>query len=205
MTADDGVGRELEFFIEFASTYSYLSAMRIESLATAAGVSVRWRPFLLGPIFRELGWNTSPFLLQPAKGAYMWRDVERQCRKYGLPWRRPSTFPRNSLLAARVATVGAGQIWLGPFIQRVMLANFADDHDISSADVIAAIVRDLGLSPEELLAAAGSETVKTELRAQTDEARRRGIFGAPTFCVGEELYWGNDRMDDAIADAAKAR
>lgn len=84
--------RAIEFWFEFGSNYSYLSALRIDALARAAGVEVLWRPFLLGPIFRELGWSSSPFVLQPAKGRYVWRDMEREAAKYDLPWRRPSVF-----------------------------------------------------------------------------------------------------------------
>ncbi|HET7501244.1 MAG TPA: DsbA family protein, partial [Kofleriaceae bacterium] len=95
----------LDFWCELASTYTYLAAMRIEELAGAAGVEVRWQPFMLGPIFAQVGWSTSPFEVYPAKGRYMWRDVEREAAALGLAMRRPSQFPRNSVLAARVALV----------------------------------------------------------------------------------------------------
>src|SRR5258708_37260050 len=94
----------VEYWFEFASTYSHVATQRIESVAAHAGVTVKWRPFLLGPIFKEQGWNTSPFNIQLAKGAYMWRDVARECAKHALPFHRPSEFPRNGLLAARGAT-----------------------------------------------------------------------------------------------------
>ena len=97
----------LEFWYEFASTYSYLSAMRIEPLAQAAGVDVRWRPFLLGPIFAAQGLTSSPFNLYPVKGRYMWRDMEREGARFGVPFKRPDTFPQNGLVAARVALYGA--------------------------------------------------------------------------------------------------
>jgi 2-hydroxychromene-2-carboxylate isomerase len=93
----------VEFWFEFGSTYSYLSAARIENIAAAAGVPVLWEPFLLGPIFAEQGWDDSPFNVYPAKGCYMWRDMERLCAKYCIPFTRPSRFPRNGLLAARIA------------------------------------------------------------------------------------------------------
>src|SRR5207248_3319559 len=94
----------MEFWFEFASTYSYVAAMRIEGECERAGVELAWKPFLLGPIFTEqLGIHDSPFNVNPLRGRYMWRDVERLCAKYALPWRRPSVFPRNSVLAARVA------------------------------------------------------------------------------------------------------
>ena len=97
----------LDFWFDFASTYSYPAAMRIGPLAEQAGVEVRFRPFLLGPIFKAQGWTTSPFNLYPAKGRHMWRDLERLCADLGLPFRRPDPFPQNSLLAARVAIAGA--------------------------------------------------------------------------------------------------
>mgnify|MGYP001373346485 CR=1 FL=1 len=92
----------VEFWFEFASTYSYLSVMRIERAAQAAGVDIAWKPFLLGPVFLALGWNDSPFNIYPPKGRYMWRDLERLAAKEGLPFQRPSRFPRSGVLAARV-------------------------------------------------------------------------------------------------------
>ena len=94
---------QLVFWFDFASTYSYLSAMRIEDLARDAGVEIKWMPFLLGPIFQAQGWGNSPFNIYPAKGKYMWRDMERLCAVRGLPFKRPSIFPQNSIRAARVA------------------------------------------------------------------------------------------------------
>ena len=93
----------LDFFFEFASTYSYPAAMRVGELARSAGVRVRWRPFLLGPIFKSQGFDTSPFNVFPAKGRYMWHDLARICENLGLPFRRPEPFPQNGLLAARGA------------------------------------------------------------------------------------------------------
>src|SRR5215510_14536919 len=96
----------LDFWFDFSSTYSYPAAMRIRPLAAAAGVTVRFRPFLLGPIFKQQGWATSPFNLYAAKGRNMWRDLERLCGDLSLPFRRPEPFPQSSLAAARVALVG---------------------------------------------------------------------------------------------------
>src|SRR3972149_3030728 len=99
----------LQFWFEFASTYSYPAAMRFEALARAAGVAGAWEPFPLGPIFAEQGWKDSPFNISPAKGRYMWRDLERLCTRAGLPFRRPAIFPQHSLLAARVACVAKAE------------------------------------------------------------------------------------------------
>ena len=101
-------GPVLDFWFDFASTYSYLAASRIGPLAAEAGVEVRFRPFLLGPIFKAQGWDTSPFNLYPAKGRNMWRDLERVCEDTGLPFRRPEPFPQNSLLAGARGDAGMG-------------------------------------------------------------------------------------------------
>jgi 2-hydroxychromene-2-carboxylate isomerase len=188
----------LQFWFEFASTYSYLAAARVEEVACAAGAPLVWKPFLLGPIFRAQGWNDSPFNIYPAKGRYMWRDVERGCEKYGLPFRRPSQFPRNGLLAARVACAAAAEPWCPAFVRAVYRANFAEDRDISDASTLAALIDALDASGREWIARAQTAEVKERLRAQTEDAQRLGIFGAPTFAVGTELFWGNDHLEDAI-------
>ncbi|HQV09107.1 2-hydroxychromene-2-carboxylate isomerase [Cognatazoarcus halotolerans] len=188
----------IDFWFEFASSYSYLSVMRIEKLAAAAGVKVRWRPFLLGPVFLSLGWNDSPFNIYPPKGRYMWRDLERLCARYGLALCKPSVFPRNGLLAARVALLGQDEPWIADFAKAVMCANFAEDREISHPAVIGAILSDLGLPADDLLARAASDENKTALRRQTEEAGELGVFGAPTFVVDKELFWGNDRLEMAL-------
>jgi 2-hydroxychromene-2-carboxylate isomerase len=195
----------LEFWFEFASTYSYVAAGRIEKLAHAANVEVSWRPFLLGPIFQRQGWNDSPFNLYPAKGAYMWRDMDRLCSRYGLPFKRPSEFPRNGVRAARVALVGADASWGPAFVRGVYRANFGDDRDISDTDTIVTLLDDLGLAGRDVLAEAESPAWKPRLRAQTERAEQLGIFGAPSLVVGSELFWGSDRLEQALEFAAQLR
>lgn len=189
---------EIEFWLEFASPYSYLSAMRIEAEAERCGVRIIWKPFLLGPIFRAMGMETSPFLLQKEKGAYLWPDLTRQARKYGLRWTQPTTFPRLSVLPARIALLGAEQPWIGAFCRGVMTLNFVLDQDINAPERMVPVLSELGLCAPDILREAQDETTKSRLRDQTEEARRRGIFGAPTFFVGTEMFWGNDRLDDAL-------
>jgi 2-hydroxychromene-2-carboxylate isomerase len=193
----------LEFWYEFASNYSYLSVMRIDSLARDFGVKVSWKPFLLGPIFKSFGWESSPFVLQKEKGAYVWQDMARQCHKYGVPWKKPSVFPRNAVLPLRVALLGAEQPWVGAFNQRVMQLNFAEDREINDGDIISTILLELGLPADQLIAQALSDSNKLALRAQTEEAQRRGIFGAPTFFAHGEMFWGNDRLEDALQFAVQ--
>lgn len=193
----------IECWFDFASNYSYLSILRIDTLAADAGLEVVLKPFLLGPIFKAQGWDNSPFVLQAAKGQYVWRDMQRQCEKYGLRWQQPSAFPRNSLLAARVALLAEDAPWLAAFCRHVMLANFADDRDIGDAAVIGAILDRLGQDSAAVLAMANAAPVKQALRDRGEQARARGIFGAPMLFVGADMFWGNDRLEDAIALAAQ--
>jgi 2-hydroxychromene-2-carboxylate isomerase len=188
----------LEFWFEFASTYSYPAAMRVERLARERGVALEWKAFLLGPIFQSQGWNDSPFNIYEAKGRYMWRDLERLCAAEGLPFARPSRFPRSGLLAARVACRFAGEPWLPAFVRAVYDANFARDEEISEPAVVAACLERAGQAAEPLLAAAGSDETKAALRAQTEQAVRLGVFGAPSFLARGELFWGNDRLEAAL-------
>lgn len=204
-TTTSTTAEDLEFWFEFGSNYSYLSVMRIEDAASRHGVTIRWKPFLLGPIFRSFGWDTSPFVLQQAKGAYVWKDMARECHKYKLPWTQPSTFPRAALLPMRVALVGADQDWMGAYCRRMMTLHFAQDRAIDSAEVVTKALLQLGLPAQRIIDEAQSDANKHKLRAQTEAARARGIFGAPTFFVRDEMFWGNDRLDDALIHCVHAR
>ncbi|GAB3370097.1 2-hydroxychromene-2-carboxylate isomerase [Massilia agri] len=194
----------IECWFEFGSNYSYLSLMRVEALALDAGVALRYQPFLLGPIFRELGWQSSPFAEQKEKGEYVWRDMARRAAKYGVPFRRPSAFPRRALLPMRVALVGADQAWMGEYCRRIMLQNWAHDREIDDAAVVLEALRGLVDDPQAVLAAARMEQAREALRAQTAKARALGIFGAPTFIVDGEMFWGDDRLEDALDYARRA-
>ena len=196
----------LEFWYEFASTYSYLAAGRIEALAEVAEVRVRWRPFLLGPLFAAQGWTTSPFNLFPAKGRNMWRDVEREAARFGLPpVTRPDPFPQNTLVAARVAVLGVESDWLVPFTKAIFAASFAQGRSIAEPSAVSTILTELGLDPD-LLKQAATEPNKTRLKAIGEEAKSRGLYGAPTFVTEDgEVFWGNDRLEQALAWAAGER
>ena len=192
----------LNFWFDFASTYSYPTVMRIERLAAERGVSLVWRPFLLGPVFNAQGWNDSPFNIYPAKGRYMWRDLERVCLAEGIPFLRPAQFPRNGLLAARISCGHAEAPWLPDFVRAVFCANFQDDLDISEVAVVSKCLAAVGQNAEVILAQAQSAEAKAKLRAQSEEALTRSIFGAPFFTIGDEHFWGNDRLEQAIAYCA---
>jgi 2-hydroxychromene-2-carboxylate isomerase len=192
----------IELWYEFASTYSYLSAMRIEALATSAGVRVAWKPFLLGPIFRAQGWDTSSFNIYPAKGRYMVRDMERLAAARGLPFTLPSPFPQNNLHAARLALIGLTEGWGVAFTRAVYEAQFAGGADIGDKRVLLALLKGLGLEAEAVLARSETPENKQRLRQRTEEAQELGIFGAPSFLVWGELFWGDDRLEQALAQAA---
>lgn len=194
---------KLDFWYEFASTYAYLAALRIEDLARERKVDIVWRPFLLGPIFKAQGWESSPFNLFPAKGGYMWRDLERLCAAQGLEFRKPEPFPQSSLLAARIAWTDQMVTRRAEYSRRVFLAEFAEARRIDDETALAGILRSLDLDDRMILAAANSDKVKLRLRRETDQAIRLGLFGAPSFITADgELFWGNDRLEAALDWAA---
>jgi 2-hydroxychromene-2-carboxylate isomerase len=194
--------RIVELWFEFASPYSYLAVARIAELAQE--LPIVWRPFLLGPIFGDRGWTSSPFTLFPDKGRHMWRDVEREAAHYGIPFRKPTMFPAKSVLATRVALIAADDGFIEPFARAVFTAHFVRDEDIADPAVIDAVLATLGRDGSSLRERALTTDNKDRLRANVDRARELGIFGAPMFHVGDELFWGNDRLERALAHARRA-
>ena len=194
----------VHFWYEFASTYSYLAALRIEAQAKERNMDIAWRPFLLGPIFKAQGWATSPFNLYPAKGAYMWRDLERLCDVQGLKFRKPDPFPQSSPTAARIALTDEVAPQRAEFSRRVYLAEFAEGARIDDDAVLEAVVDSIGLDGEAVLEAARSDAVKLRLRQATEEATRLNLFGAPSFVTPDgEVFWGNDRLEMALSWAGR--
>jgi len=194
----------LDFFFELASPYAALCALRIEDVAGRAGVRVRWRPFLLGPIFKAQGLAETPMRVYPLRGAYMMHDVPRRARRYGFTLSVPPDFPRNPLLAARVAVVALSQGWGEDFSRALYRAEFQEGRDIGQAGEVARVVAAMKRPAEAVLAAAQAPEVKAALRAETEAASAAGIFGAPSFLVEGELFWGDDRLEDAL-DWARGR
>lgn len=192
----------IDFWYEFASPYSYLAATRVNELAEGQGVAVRWRPFLLGAIFKMHKLKVRPMELLPVKTRYMWMDAERKAKRYGVPIKLPSRFPRAAVLPARVALLGIGEGWGEEFSRRVYHANFAEDEEIGESAVVAEILKTMGLDAEDVIARATTDDNKQALRDQTDEAFRLGIFGVPTFIAGGEMFWGDDRLEMALEKAA---
>jgi 2-hydroxychromene-2-carboxylate isomerase len=198
----------VDFWCELASTYTYLAASRIGDLAAARRVTVRWRPFSLGPIFAARGWSTSPFNLYEDKGRYMWRDMERSTARLAIPFRKPSVFSRNTVLALRIALVGVERGWGPAFIRAALRANIGEDRDVADPavldDLLASLPGQPSLDGPAIRAEAESPAWRPKLREQTGLATSLGIFGAPTFMVGTEMFWGNDRLEEALDWAVRS-
>jgi 2-hydroxychromene-2-carboxylate isomerase len=196
---------KIDFFYEFASTYSYLTAMRIDDLALDYDVEVRWRPFLLGPIFKAQGWDTSPFNVYPDKGRYMVRDLERLAELQGLPkFKMPKTFPAHSILPSRVALCFKGEM-RAAFSRAAYDAEFAGGKDIADPKVIEAVLKALGEDAAKIFEKVNTQQVKDALRAETEAAQKLKLFGAPAFVTEDgEMFWGNDRLEMALEWAAES-
>jgi 2-hydroxychromene-2-carboxylate isomerase len=187
---------EIELFYEFGSSYSYPAVMVADRAAAERGHTIVHRPFLLGPLFSKQGLDQPPFIKYPIKGGYMFRDLERSCAQLGLGWNKPTNFPRRAVLPTRLAIVGFDEGWGLRFAQRVFTLNFVDDREIDDEANMRAILSELGV--EGAFEKAVSAPYKEKLRAQTARAEELGLFGAPTFVVGRELFWGQDRMRQAF-------
>lgn len=197
---------QLQFWFDFASTYAYVSAWRVDQLAKPSGVRVRWTPFLLGPIFAAQGWNTSPFNINPDKGRYMWRDIERLCSRHAIDFTRPEVFPQFALLASRVATAAAHEPWQPAFCKSVFHAEYGLGHDITGAAAVTQSLEEVGQDAAHWIDQAQRAPVKQALKDRGAEAQAAGIFGAPTFVTPDgEMFWGDDRLEQALEWVLKRR
>lgn len=185
----------IDFYFDFSSPYSFLAAERIEAIAAAHGRTVRFRPILLGVVFKASGGAPLTEQYGP-KATYSKHDFERSARFIGVAYRQPSTFPIGAVAASRAV------LWLqkhrpeqaNAFVHAVFRAFFQDDRDISDPAVVAAVAQSLGLDGAQLMEGAQAPETKDALRRQVDEAVALGVFGAPTIVVDGELFWGNDRL-----------
>jgi len=192
----------IEFFFDVGSPYSYLASTQLEALADRLGdADIHWRPFLLGAVFKSVGGGPG---ISPAKGQYLTRDLQMWAESYGVPFEMSSRFPLNTLKPQR-ALVSAGELAsrrgedrnaaIRQLADGLFEAYWVDDRDVSSIDVIADVAREVGHADvESLLAGVDDQAIKDILRETTGEAVERGAFGAPTFFVGDEMFWGNDRL-----------
>jgi 2-hydroxychromene-2-carboxylate isomerase len=188
---------QIDFWFTMGSTYSFLSAMRLADVERSSGISFRWRPFHLLVILQEM--NHVPFADKPAKSAYMWRDIERRAAMYGLQPRLPAPYPAKQSIAANlVATLGMQEGWGRDFVRAAYRRWFLLGQETGSEPNLSESLREIGQEPGRVLELAAGDGAKSTLTAETDAARALGIFGSPTFSVGRELFWGDDRLEDAI-------
>ncbi|MBC5786330.1 2-hydroxychromene-2-carboxylate isomerase [Ramlibacter sp. USB13] len=185
----------LEFYFDVGSPAAYLAWTQVPRIARETGTEVEYRPFLLGGVFQATG-NRSPMEV-PAKGQYMVDDLQRFARRYGVPFAHSPHFPINTLALMRMA-LGLqlrDPHRMVPFVDAVYRAIWVDGRNMNDPGTVAAALQAADFDPEKLLALASDPAVKDDLKAATQEAVQRGVFGAPTFFVGQEMFWGQDRLD----------
>lgn len=187
----------IDFWISVGSTYSYLSVMRIEEIAKANRINFRWRPFSVRSIMVEQ--NNIPFRGKPVKMNYMWRDIERRAQMYNLPAHLPAPYPLSEFdLANKVAIVGEDVDWGKAYIQATYRRWFQNGQEAGSEPNLSDSLREVGQCPEAIIEEARSELIERRYQEATQHAKSLGIFGSPTFVVNGEIFWGDDRLDDAI-------
>ncbi len=189
------MSRDLDFYFDFSSSYSYIGEHRLRAMAEEFDIKVNWRPIALGAIFKSRG--HAPPQADSLKGRYVWHDVERSAAEWGLPYKWPKPFPFNSIPAARaywhLAATDEGKAV--DWAKAVFRASFGNGRDCSDPVVLAEVAGELGLDGQALMEATARDEVKAKLKTVTDEAMERGVFGAPTFFIDGEMYWGADRID----------
>jgi 2-hydroxychromene-2-carboxylate isomerase len=191
-------GAHIDFWFTMGSTYSYLTVMRLREVQRSTGISFRWRPFHLLVILQEM--KHVPFADKPTKSAYMWRDIERRAAMYGIPVKLPAPYPaKQSMMANLVAIVGMRESWGADYVHAAYRRWFQLGQETGSEPNVSESLRDIGQDPARVLALADSTNAKAALTAETNTARELEIFGSPTFTVGRELFWGDDRLEDAIS------
>jgi 2-hydroxychromene-2-carboxylate isomerase len=188
----------IDFWFTMGSTYSFLSVTRLADVERSTGISFHWRPFHLLVILQEM--KHVPFADKPVKSAYMWRDIERRAAMYGVTVKLPAPYPvKQSVVANLVATVGMREGWGADYVRAAYRRWLELGQETGSEPNVSESLRDIGQDPARVIALASSETIKQALAAETDAARAMGIFGSPSFTVGRELFWGDDRLEDAIS------
>ena len=185
----------LEFYFDVGSPAAYLAWTQVPGIAEATGAQVAYKPFLLGGVFQATG-NRSPMEV-PAKGQYMVDDLQRFARKYEVPFAHNPHFPLNTLALMRMA--------LGlqlrepdrmvPFVDAAYRATWVEGKNMNDPATVGAVLQAAGFAPDKLLALASDPAIKDELKAVTQQAVQRGVFGAPTFFIGQDMFWGQDRLD----------
>jgi 2-hydroxychromene-2-carboxylate isomerase len=188
----------IDFWFSVGSTYTYFSVMRLREVEDRTGIGFNWRPFNVRAIMLEQ--NNRPFVGKPVKTAYMWRDIERRAVRYGLPVRVPAPYPLQEFERAnRIAIVGEQEGWCADYARATYRRWFQDGLEAGIEPNLSESLREIGQDPTRVIARAESDEIAAALQKATEEAKSLGVFGSPSFVVGRELFWGDDRLDDAIA------
>ena len=186
------MAQQVEFFFDYGSPFSYLADTQLAALERRTGATVVYRPMLLGAVLKETG-NASPITV-PAKGRYMGVELHRWARRYGVPFAANKFFPINTMRLMRGAVAAQHAECFAEYHRVIYPAFWVDGANLGEPEVIRAVLDKAGLKADLILARIEEPDVKEQLRLNTEEAVRRGVFGAPTFFVGEEMFWGNDRL-----------
>ena len=188
----------IDFWFSIGSTYTYLTVMRLAEVQRNTGIEFRWRPFSVRQIMIEQ--DNIPFRTKPVKAAYMWRDIERRAAMHGLPARVPAPYPLAEWdTANRVAVLAATEGWVEDYARATYRRWFQEGLEPGSEPNLSDSLREIGQDPSRVTVQAATPEIGASYEAATSTARDLGIFGSPTFQVGRELFWGDDRLDDAIA------
>ncbi|SDG26284.1 2-hydroxychromene-2-carboxylate isomerase [Alloyangia pacifica] len=192
----------IDFWYSIGSTYSYLTVMRLPQVAAAEGLTFNWRPFNVRHVM--VSQNNIPFRDKPQKTAYMWRDIARRAERYGLSPVLPAPYPLAGLVTANeVAVLGMQEGWGIDYTRATYRRWFELGEPAGEEPNLSESLREIGQDPNRVIERAGSEEIVHALASSTADAMTLGIFGSPTFAVGHELFWGDDRLDDAIAWARR--
>jgi len=188
----------IDFWFSVGSTYTYLTVMRLPEVQKESGVRFNWHPFSVRQIMVEM--DNIPFATKPAKEAYMWRDVERRAARYGIAISVPAPYPLQHFdLANEIAVLALNEGWCEEYVRSTYRYWFQHGLEAGSDANLERVFDEIGQDRARVLQAVQSEEVGSAYRAATDVARARGVFGAPTFIVGDEVFWGDDRLEDAVA------
>lgn len=184
--------KHIDFYFDLSSPYSYLAATQLDAIANRHGATIAWKPLVLAAVFKAQG-NVMPAVCVP-KAQYMVKDLARWADHYGVPFQMSSRFPLPTIRGMRLIIAAESSGRSGELAKSLFTGMWERDLDISSDAVLRTLVSECGLSADELMAATETSAVKDKLRAYTDEAISRGVFGAPAMMVDGELFWGNDRL-----------
>lgn len=195
------MNKKLEFFFDVGSPATYLAWTQLPELASRTGADIIWRPMLLGGVFQATG-NSSPATVE-AKGNYTRKDFQRYAQRYGVTLNHNPYFPINTLQLMRGATAFLGTDDFDRYLKAIFTAIWVDEQDMNQPEVVGKVLAKAGFDPTAVLQRISDPQVKEQLKVNTTEAVERGVFGAPTFFVNDEMFFGQDRLE--FVEAALAR